>query len=224
MNTANSALRVHIVGATGAVGGLSAALLTARGDSVSGLARTPGQSEQLQERGIRGVVGDLGTLTVRELARVFDGHDVIVYSAGSNGGAREVTTAIDGDSVQRAAEAAERAGVQRFVLVSVLPESWRERQLDDDVEYYFAVKKRAEVALSRTSLDWVILRPSLLTDTPGRGRVSLGPAELHDEISRHDVAATIAELVHEPRIRRQILELNSGGTPIAEAVRDNIRS
>ncbi|MFE2640491.1 hypothetical protein ACFXKF_38140 [Streptomyces scopuliridis] len=54
--------------------------------------------------------------------------------------------------------------------------------------------------------------------------MSLGPAELHGQIAREDVAVTLAELLHEPRIGRQILELNTGSTPIEEAVCANVRS
>lgn len=50
------------------------------------------------------------------------------------------------------------------------------------------------------------------------GTVSLGPAQLHDQIAREDVAATL----HEPRIGRQIPELNTGTTPIADAVLQNL--
>lgn len=107
--------------------------------------------------------------------------------------------------------------------MSVLPESWRERDLGADVEYYFAVKKDADIALSRSALDWLILRPSLLLDGPGVGTVSLGPAEFHGEIPRDDVAGALAELLHEPRIGRQILEVNAGSSPIEAAVRANVR-
>lgn len=217
-------MRVFVVGITGAVGELLARKLAAHGDDVTGLVRRPEQRHPLQHLGIRTVIGDLATLTVDELAEAFTGRDVIVYSAGSNGGSRDVTAAIDGEGVERAAEAALLADVRRFILVSVLPESWRERDLEDEVEYYFAVKKRADVLLTRTGLDWVILRPSLLTNEPGHGIVSMGPAELHDQISREDVAATLTEIVHEPRIRRQILELNTGTTAIPEAVLNNIRT
>lgn len=214
--------RTIVVGASGAVGGLLAGLLVDRGDEVTGLVRSHEQEKSLNARGIRSILGDLSTLSVDDLVAAFADQDVVVYSAGSNGGARDVTTAIDGEGVRRASEAARIAEVRRFVLVSVMPESWRERELDDDVEYYFAVKKRAEVALTRTDLDWVILRPSLLTDEPGRGRISLGPAQVHDSIPREDVAATLAEIVHQPGIRRRILEVNAGRAPIAEAVRAHV--
>ncbi|UWN51307.1 putative sugar epimerase YhfK [Alcanivorax sp. ALC70] len=145
--------------------------------------------------------------------------DAIVYSAGSNGGAAAVTRAIDGDGVDKALAAARIAGVDRFALVSVLPESWRERELGEEVEYYFQVKKQADIAVSRSGLDWLILRPSLLLDSEGRGTVSLGPAEFHGEIARADVAATLAALLHEPCLGWRILELNTGATPIEDAVR-----
>jgi hypothetical protein len=57
-------------------------------------------------------------------------------------------------------------------------------------EHYMIVKKGADVELVHSKLDWVILRPSALTDDPGTGNVSLSPAEIHTEISRDDVAAT----------------------------------
>ncbi|MDQ0753868.1 uncharacterized protein YbjT (DUF2867 family) [Streptomyces africanus] len=215
---------VFIIGITGGIGGLLAQKLRTRGDAVHGLVRRDDQQAELATQGVNTRVGDLSSMTAEELAAAFGDVDVIVFSAGSNGGSREVTTAVDGDGVVKAIKAAQLAGVERFALVSVLPESWRERNLGEEVEYYFAVKKGADVALSRTDLNWLILRPSLLLDGPGTGTVSLGPAELHGEITRDDVAATLAELLHEPRIGRQILELNTGPTPIEEAVRANVRS
>jgi hypothetical protein len=50
------------------------------------------------------------------------------------------------------------------------------------------------MALAESGLDWIILRPGTLNDLPGTGRVHLGPAAIYDEISRDDVAVTIAEL------------------------------
>ena len=215
-------MKVFILGISGAIGALLADKLSAGGTEVHGLVRKPAQQVDLAARGVETTLGELSTMSAAELARAASGSDAIVYTAGSNGGAREVTKAIDGDGVAKALEAARLAGVRRFVLVSVLPESWRERDNPDEVEYYFAVKKQADIAVTRSDLDWVILRPSLLVDDPALGTISLGPAEAHGEIARADVAETLTELLLEPRIRRQILELNTGTTPIREAVRANV--
>lgn len=184
------------------------------------------QAEQrvdLAARGIDAVVGDLANMTTEELAMAFNDTDAVVFTAGSNGGRVEITRAIDDDGVAKAIKASQQARVHRLALVSVLPESWRERNLSDEEEYYFTAKKKADIALSRSELDWLILRPSLLVDDPEIGTVSLGPAEFHGQISRADVAETLAELLHEPRISQQILELNAGSVPIRDAVQANRR-
>jgi uncharacterized protein YbjT (DUF2867 family) len=217
-------MRVFILGITGGIGGALGRRLTARGDSVTGLIRSIKQQETPATQGIDTYVGDLSSMTTGELAVAFRGSDAVVFAAGSNGGSKPDTKAVDGEGVAKALEAAHDAGVDRFILVSVLPESWRERNLDEDLEYYFAIKKQADIAVSRSKLAWVILRPSLLTDDPATGIVSLGPAELHEQISRNDVATTLVELLHEPRITRQILELNTGSMPIKAAVQANVRA
>jgi uncharacterized protein YbjT (DUF2867 family) len=216
-------VKVFIIGISGAVGGLLAEDLTGRGDVVSGLVRRDDQRAALASRDVEVRVGDIGVMTADQLAPLLSGFDAVVYTAGSNGGSRAVTDAVDGEGVVRTVEAAGRAGVTRFVLVSVLPEAGRELHLDDDHEHYFAVKKLTDVAVTLSDLDWVVLRPSMLVDRAGTGRVALGPAQPHDEIAREDVAVTLAELLHEPRIRRQVLELNEGETPTALAVRASIR-
>ena len=224
MNTSGGApLEVFIIGISGAVGALLAHDLTGRGDGVSGLVRREDQRADLARRRVEAHVGDIGDMDVEALALLLSGCDALVYTAGSNGGSRTVTDAVDGEGVVTALEAASRAGVTRFILVSVLPEAWRERHLGEDEEHYFAVKKLTDVTVTLSDLDWVILRPSMLVDRAGTGRVALGPAQPHGEIPREDVAATLAELLHQPRIRRQILELNEGETPIASAVRANLR-
>ncbi|WP_280413729.1 NAD(P)-binding oxidoreductase [Nocardia carnea] len=137
-------------------------------------------------------------------------------------GGVHATTAIDGKGLTTAIEAARLAGTRRLVLVSVFPEAWRGREVSDTFEHYIAVKKKADADLAATDLDWVILRPAALTDKPGTGRISLASALIHTQITRDDVAATLAALVHAPQIRHKILELTEGSTPIADAVRQHI--
>ncbi|SDK00275.1 Uncharacterized conserved protein YbjT, contains NAD(P)-binding and DUF2867 domains [Actinopolyspora mzabensis] len=215
-------MNVFIIGITGGVGGLLARKLLSRGVNVHGLVRGEAQRAEWAAQDVNATTGELASMSEKELAATFAEVDTIVFTAGSNGGAKETTKAVDGEGVEKAMAAARAAGVDRFALVSVLPEAWRERELGEEVEYYFAVKKNADIALSRSELDWLILRPSLLLDEPGSGTVSLGPAEFHERIARDDVAETLTELLREPRFGQRILELNTGSTPIRDAVRANI--
>jgi len=218
-----SSTRVFIFGITGRVGRMLATRLRARGAGVAGLTRSL-PDPALHADGVTTVTGELGVATTEEITSMISDWDVIVFAAGSNAGAQSVTNDIDDAALQRVSDAVMASPGKRLILLSVLPEAWRERQLSDDEEHYFAVKKRAEVALTRQPIDWVILRPSLLTDDPGRGTVALGPAELHDEITREDVAAVLEALVLEPTINRRILEVNTGPTAITEAVGHVARS
>ncbi|MBF4567359.1 NAD(P)H-binding protein [Plantibacter sp. VKM Ac-2880] len=209
--------RVFIVGISGRVGRLLASRLRARGMAVSGLTRSSQQAAVLQADGVTSISGELAHAGTEEIAAMVSDSDIVVFAAGSNAGRPDVTDAIDDAALGRVSKAL-RGTRTRLILLSVLPEAWRERPLSDEEEHYFAVKKRAEVALTRQPIDWLILRPSLLTDDPGRGTVALGPAELHDEITRDDVAAVLEALVLEPTISRRILELNEGPTAVTEAV------
>lgn len=216
-------MKIFIIGITGRVGSLLARSLQDRGDTVSGLVRRPDQQSALQDAGIGAAVGDLTALTPEELAGLTGDVDAIVFTAGAGGGTAEQTTAIDFGGVVTAIAAADLRGITRFGLVSAFPEAWRDRDLGAGFEHYMDMKKHADQALTHSDLDWIILRPAVLLDEAGTGRIALGPAELHGDVPRQDVADTMAELLHEPRITRRILELNHGDTPVAEAVQAAVR-
>ena len=104
------------------------------------------------------------------------------------------------------------------MLVSVFPEAFRERDTTDGFEHYMKIKKAADVHLTGTDLDWLIVRPGTLLDDPGTGRVDAGLALEYGAVPRDDVAAFIEAALHESALRRVIVELTSGETPIADAV------
>ena len=212
-------MKVFILGVAGETGLRLARLLKARGDEVGGLYRRPEQNDVLSAIGVAGTIGDIATLDDRRLADMIVGCDAIVFTAGAGVSDDEaMTEAVDGDGVTKSIAAAALAGVRRFFLVSVFPEAGRGGRVDEGFEHYVAVKKRTDVELAQTDLDWVILRPSALKNEAGVGTVNLGPAQFHTEVRRDDVAATIAELIHALGVRRQILELTEGRTPVAQAV------
>lgn len=212
-------LRIFIIGIAGGIGRRLAEQLADAGDEPVGLVRRPEQAEALAATGIRTVRGDLVAMSVDDLATAVHGCDAVVFSAGAGGkGGDEATTRVDGDGPGKLAAAAKRAGVRRFVLVSVFPEAWRERRMNASFEHYMVEKKKAETQLVLTDLDWLIVRPSALTNEPGTGRVDLGLARFHTKIARDDVAATIVELLRSPGLKGLILELTGGDTAIRESV------
>ncbi|MFJ1812337.1 MULTISPECIES: NAD(P)H-binding protein [unclassified Streptomyces] len=211
-------MKVFQIGAAGGVGRRLTQLLTARGDFVTGMHRGPAQGETVRAAGGTPVVGDLIADSVEDLVGKMRGHDAVVFSAGAHGTGQDKTTLIDGRGLQKAADAAALAGAARFVLVSVFPDALRDGTRSEGFEHYIKVKKTADVYLTRTDLDWLIVRPGTLLDTPGTGRVTAGPAVEYGDVHRDDVAAFLDAALHAPALSRVIVELTSGDTPVTDAV------
>jgi uncharacterized protein YbjT (DUF2867 family) len=211
-------MKVFQIGASGGVGLQLVRLLAGRGDQVTGMHRAPSKAEVVRAAGATPILGDLVSESVQALSRQMDGHDAVVFSAGAHGTGLANTTAIDGQGLEKAVDAASVAGVRRFVLVSVFPDAGRDRERTEGFEHYIKVKKRADAYLTRADLDWLIVRPGTLLDTAGTGRVTVGQALEYGSVPREDVAAFIAAVLREPELRRDIIELTSGDMPVSEAV------
>lgn len=109
---------VTIVGGHGKVALRAAPLLADNGHTVRSLIRKQGQADDVREAGAEPVVEDVTQLDEDQIADVFRGSDVVVWSAGAGGSGEEETWAIDRDAAIRTMEAAKKAGVQRYVMVS----------------------------------------------------------------------------------------------------------
>jgi len=211
--------KVFIVGGAGQVARCLARLLVERGHAPHSLHRHPEQAEELGRLGATPVLGNLLALDAHSLALLMAGSDVVVFAAGAGGqGGPEMTCAIDGSGLELAVAAARQAGIARFLLVSAFPESFRNRAMPDTFENYMSVKKLADVHLAGSDLEWVILRPGTLLDTPGTGQVRAGLAIPYGDVPRDDVAATLCALIERPEVRRVIIELTQGTTPVSDAV------
>ena len=215
-------MRVVIAGGHGKIALLLERLLADRGDSVVGLIRNPDHVADLEAAGAEAVVADLEASSVEEVASHLRGADAVVFAAGAGPGsgiARKET--VDRDAAILLADAAEAAGVRRYVLISAIDAD--NRANDEDIDPVFAAYLRAKAAAdqtvrSRTALDATIVRPGGLTNDPGKGLVSIADSTGPGRIPRADVAAVLLALLDEPGTAGQTFELISGDTPVAEAV------
>jgi uncharacterized protein YbjT (DUF2867 family) len=215
-------MRVVIAGGHGKIALLLERLLAGRGDQAVGLIRNPAQVTEVQKAGAEAVVCDLEAASAGDVAVLLAGAAAVVFAAGAGPG----SGAPRKDSVDRGAsvlmaDAAERAGVRRFVQISSMGAGQPLRPGTDEVwTAYITAKTAAEDDLRSRDLDWTILRPGHLTDAPATGRIRLAaPPVPAGTISRADVAAVIAAVLDEPDTWHQTLELTSGDSPIAAAVR-----
>lgn len=215
---------VFIVGGSGKIARHLAQQLNARGHTPQSLHRHAEQAEELKALGSNPVLGDLLELSVNELAQLMTGSDVVVFAAGAGGkGGPEMTNAIDGRGLELTVAAAQKANIQRFLLVSAFPEASRGKKVSETFENYMSVKKLADVHLAATDLDWVILRPGTLLNSSGTGKVRAGLAIPYGEVARADVAAALIEIVEHPEVSRVIIELTQGDTPVAQAIQQLAR-
>ncbi len=215
-------MRVVIAGGHGKIALLLERLLAERGGQAVGLIRNPAQAADVRKAGAEAVVCDLEAASAEDVAALLSGADAVVFAAGAGAG----SGAPRKDSVDRAAsvlmaDAAERAGVRRFVQVSSMGAGRPPRPRSDEVwAAYITAKTAAEADLRARDLDWTILRPGGLTDAPATGRIRLAaPPVPGGTVPRTDVAAVIAALLDEPGSRHQTLELVGGDSPVAAAVR-----
>ncbi|HEV7870486.1 MAG TPA: NAD(P)H-binding protein [Modestobacter sp.] len=216
-------MRVVIAGAHGKVARRLGRLLSSRGDTVAGIVRNPGHRADLESDGVEPAVLDLEQASVDDVAAVVSGADAVVFAAGAGPGSgidRKAT--VDRDAALLLADAAERAGVRPYLLISSMGVEQARQGTPRGMDPVFAAYLQAKLAaedriLPRPALETTIVRPGALTDDPGTGRVTLGHGIERGEVPRDDVAAVLVALLDAGK-SGEVVELVAGDTPIAEAV------
>ncbi|MGF7236790.1 MAG: SDR family oxidoreductase [Frankia sp.] len=213
-------MRVVIAGGHGQIALRLEGLLAARGDEVVALIRNPAQADDVRAAGGRPVVVDLEEIDAAELAARLDGADAVVFAAGAgpgSGAARKDT--VDRGAAVLLADAAQIAGVDRYLLVSSIgADQPGSSDTDDGFGAYLRAKAAAEQDLIGRPLKWTIVRPGALTNDPGTDQVHLSTHAARGSVTRDDVAAVLLDLLDHPRTAGLTVELIGGATPIRDAV------
>jgi uncharacterized protein YbjT (DUF2867 family) len=208
---------VLIAGGHGQVARRLIRLLAADGNRGRALIRNPDHAADIEADGGEPVLCDLERDDVRPHV---GGADAIVFAAGAGpGSGAERKRTVDLGAAVKCVEAAEAAGVARFVIVSSIgaqapdagPEAMRP---------YLHAKADADARVAASSLDWTIVRPGSLQDDPGTGLVDVS-TELgrRGPVPRDDVALVLAETLQAPGTIGLTFEVFSGDTQAREAVR-----
>jgi uncharacterized protein YbjT (DUF2867 family) len=211
---------VVIAGGHGQVAQHLERLLADRGHEPVGLVRDPDHLADLAEQGARGEVVDLEKATVDQLAAAVAGADAVVFAAGAGpGSGAERKETVDRAAAALLADAAEEAGVTRYLMVSAMGTENADPTSDDVFQVYLRAKAAADDDLrARTGLEWTVLRPGRLTNDEPTGRVTLGEGLEGGSVPRGDVAAVLAELLVTGAGRGRTVDLVSGKVPVDEAV------
>ena len=189
-------MRVVIAGGHGQIALHLERMLAARGDIPVGIVRNAAQ-----------------------VAEVVTGADAVVFSAGAgpgSGAARKLT--VDRDAAILLADAAAAAGVRRYVMVSAYGADNYDPNSPEVYQVYLGAKSDADAAIRARDLDWTIVRPGGLTNTPGTGRVKLADSVGRGSIPREDVATILRDVLDLPSTAGRQFEVVGGTTPIPDAL------
>jgi NADH dehydrogenase len=174
-------MNVAIFGATGFVGGYLVDALLRAGHGVSVLVR-PGSEDKLRAAGeCRLTTGDLADKGA--IRATLDGCDAVIYNVGllrefpSQGITFEEAHVA---GVRRVAEAAQKAGVRRFVLMSA-------NGVRPNGTPYQDTKYRAERLVAEGGFDFTIFRPSVIFGDP-RGTMEIA-TQLYADLVKPPVPA-----------------------------------
>jgi uncharacterized protein YbjT (DUF2867 family) len=214
-----ASLRVVFAGGHGQIALLAQRRLAAEGHRPVGLVRKPEYAEDLRAVGAEAVVFDLENQTAAELAELVAGADALVFAAGagpSSGPARKMT--VDRDGAILLADAAELAGIRRYVVISALAADDFVVGSEEVFQIYLRAKAEADEIFRSRDLDWTIVRPGGLTDTEATGLVQVSQSTGRGQIPRDDVAEIVTRLVVDATGVRKQFEVISGDTPIADAL------
>jgi len=189
--------RILVVGATGGTGRQLVSQALERGHEVTALVRDPTRLP-LKHPSLTVIRGDV--LDPGVVERAVRGHDAVVSALGHHryyaatsvlsSGTRNILRSMESHGVRRLVcetslgigDSAGRLGLfyTFFVIPAILP-------------VYFLDKARQERLIARSRVEWVIVRPGVLTNGERRGRsrhgARVGGVFLSARISRADVAA-----------------------------------
>ncbi len=210
-------MRIVIAGAHGKVGLRLVRILAARGDEAVGLIRNPGHASDVAAAGAQPVVCDLERASAAEVDEAVGTADAVVFTAGAGpGSGAERKLTMDRDGAIKLLEATERTA-PRYVMVSAVGAE-SPPPGDGVFEVYLRAKAEADAAIMASGREWVIVRPGRLTDEPGTGTARIETEPFRGDISRDDVAATLAAVIVAERAPGQVLYVNSGDLPVEQAL------
>jgi uncharacterized protein YbjT (DUF2867 family) len=193
-------MKVLVLGATGGTGRLIVHDALEKGYSVVALVRSTARTPDLRGADIiKGDARDEGALM-----RALDGCDAVVSSLGTGISPFSEVSLLT-EATNALVPAMRRSGVRRLVCISALGvgDSRGHGGFVFDrlfqpllLRHAYKDKGRQEAAIRASSLDWVIVRPAMLTNDPARGsvRAVVDLAGVNGgKVARADVARFVVE-------------------------------
>ncbi|MGG1241693.1 hypothetical protein BSBH6_02128 [Bacillus subtilis] len=209
--------KVFIIGANGKVGKNLVNILVKTDHEVTVGIRNRERFLQLEEKGVKPVYLNLED-NVEAFTEAMQGSEVIVFTAGSGGHTGfDKTILIDLHGAAKAIQAAVNISAKQFIIVSSpnadRPENWTDKKMTP----YYIAKHHADRILKESKLNYTILRPGILSDEKGTGKITTDVTNFKsDGIPREDVARVIVETIGSEKAYKKIIPFVEGDTLIKD--------
>lgn len=215
-------MRIVIAGGHGQIARQFGKLVSAAGHQPVGMIRRPEQIADLEEDGVEPAMIDLEATDVAAMTEVVRGAEAVVFAAGGgpDGNAARKETVDKGAAIMLA-DAAEAAGVRRYLMVSAMGTEGADPDSDDVFQVYLRAKQAADDYVRSRDLDWTIVRPGRLTDDLPTGLVQVGCRDrgsVARGVARQDVAHVLAEVLEADSTIGRTFDLLNGETPVKQAI------
>ncbi|PWL32255.1 NAD(P)H-binding protein [uncultured Roseivirga sp.] len=207
-------MKVLVIGASGRVGQKLTSKLLEADHQVVGTTR---KDEKLFEANNYSQIAlDLEKSAEDLSSEIPSGVEAVYFVSGSRG--KDLLN-VDLHGAIKSMQAAEMAGIKRFVMLSTIyslqPTAW---DTSADLYDYMIAKHYADQWLIKnTDLDYTILQPGSLTENAGTGEVELKVQE-HGENPIEDVAEVLFGLLDLKSSFKEVISMRSGDTPIKNAL------
>ncbi len=202
---------ILVAGGTGTLGRSLIPRLVRRGESVRVLTRDDPGGARALPAAVEMAVGDVRDRAAVDRAMI-GVRTVVSAIQGFGGPGAGGVRAIDGQGNANLIAAAEAAGVDRFVLLSI------DQASPDHPSELFRVKAEAERGLQASNLAWTIVRPTAYQETwlelVGRPLVEKGRTRIFGRgrnpinfVSADDVAGIVELSLSDPSLRGSTIEV-----------------
>ena len=210
--------KVFVAGGSGRVATELIKDLVADGHQVIAGARHPEKIVEMD--GVTPVTLDLRG-DVAKIASLMAGADAVYFVAGSRGKDLLQTDAM---GAVKTMQAAERAGIKRYIMLSSMyalqPEKWADYPALAAITDYNIAKFFADnYLIHNTDLDYTIVQPATLTEEAATDKVTFGEG---DDTTNPipDVAQVLATVLANGNTIGKVILMRTGDTPIDTAVQE----
>jgi uncharacterized protein YbjT (DUF2867 family) len=214
-------MKVLIVGANGQIGKHLVSFIKDNENlQAKAMIRKEEQASYFEDLGAETAIVDLEG-DIDTIAKAAEGVDAVVFTAGSGPHTgKDKTIMVDLDGAVKTVEAAKKAGVKRFIMISSF-DTRRQAILDapDSFAPYVAAKHYADEWLRDTDLEYTIIHPGALTNDSGTGSVKVGNDLEVAEVPREDVARVIVAALENDSTIGKEFQVVGGETPVKDAVK-----